>query len=73
MQFVLCILASIGGIFLKIHVSHFTRFRYNNANFVVIRQYLSTLFLNSNAPCFPNHGFHEMDLLENPSVEPHTH
>jgi len=32
MQLILCILASIGGIFLKIHVSHFTRFRYNNAN-----------------------------------------
>jgi len=38
MQIVLCILASIGGIFLKIYVSHFKRFRYNNASFVVIRQ-----------------------------------
>jgi len=33
MQLVLCILVSIGGIFLKIHVSHFTRFRYKQRKF----------------------------------------
>ena len=58
MQLVLCILASIGGILLKIHVSHFTRFRYKQRKFcrdpsVIIVTFLEqqcTLFSESRIP-----------------------
>jgi len=73
MQIILCISASIGGIFLKIHFFYFTHFAISNVSFVVIRRQLSALYLKINIPCCPINGFHEMDLLENPHLSPHTH
>jgi hypothetical protein len=38
MQLLLCILASVEGIFLRIHVFHFTPYRKTIVSFVVISQ-----------------------------------
>jgi len=73
MQLVLCILASIGEIFLKIHFSHFTRFRYKQRKLCCDPSVIISNLLEQQCTLFPNHGFHEMDLLEIPSLELHIY
>jgi len=58
----LYILASIGGLFLKIHVSHFIRFRYKQRKFRCCLSVIIGIFLGKQCALFPTHPLHETDI-----------
>jgi hypothetical protein len=68
-----CILASVGGIFVKIHSLHTLHVHNKWYGLDVISKKLFAFYLMSNMPSRLYISFHQWDFSENPHLALHTH